>query len=60
MLTDTTRASDCRLPQTGVSMEWERLLSAVCIESPEYGTRASTVVQLCAGDNAVLRERIVR
>jgi uncharacterized protein with NRDE domain len=60
MLTDTTRASDCRLPQTGVSTEWERLLSAVCIESPEYGTRASTVVQLCAGDNAVLRERIVR
>ncbi|HEX7648685.1 MAG TPA: NRDE family protein [Noviherbaspirillum sp.] len=60
MLTDTTRASDCRLPQTGVSMEWERLLSAVCIESPEYGTRASTVVQLCAGDNAVLRERVVR
>lgn len=60
MLTDTTRASDCRLPQTGVSMEWERLLSAVCIESPEYGTRASTVVQLCAGDNAVLRERIVK
>ena len=60
MLTDTTRASDCRLPQTGVSLDWERVLSAVCIESPEYGTRASTVVQLYAGDCAVLREKTVR
>jgi uncharacterized protein with NRDE domain len=60
MLTDTTRASDCRLPKTGVSLEWERVLSAVCIESPEYGTRASTVVQLYADEGAVLHERIIR
>lgn len=60
MLTDTTRASDCRLPKTGVSVEWERLLSAVCIESPNYGTRASSVVQLYANDNAVLHERLIR
>jgi uncharacterized protein with NRDE domain len=60
MLTDTTRASDCRLPQTGVPLELERLLSAVCIESPEYGTRASTVVQLFAGDKAMLREQTIR
>ncbi len=60
MLTDTTRASDCRLPQTGVSLEWERILSAVCIESPEYGTRASTVAQLYACNSAVLHERTIR
>jgi uncharacterized protein with NRDE domain len=60
MLADTTRASDCRLPKTGVSLEWERVLSAVCIESPEYGTRASTVVQLHAGRGATLRERTIR
>lgn len=64
MLTDTTRASDCRLPRTGVPIEWERVLSAVCIESPEYGTRVSTVVRLCADDNAalcaILHERPVR
>jgi uncharacterized protein with NRDE domain len=60
MLADTTRAPDCRLPKTGVSLEWERLLSAVCIESPEYGTRASTVAQLYACNSAVLRERIIR
>lgn len=60
MLADTTRASDCRLPRTGVSLEWERALSAVCIELPEYGTRASTVVRLPAADAAVLREQSIR
>jgi uncharacterized protein with NRDE domain len=41
-------------------MEMERLLSAVCIESPNYGTRASTVVQLHANNVAVLNERAIR
>jgi uncharacterized protein with NRDE domain len=60
MLTDTTCASDCRLPRTGVSVEWERILSAVCIESPGYGTRASTVVKLYPGKGAELQERTIR
>lgn len=60
MLTDTVRASDCRLPKTGVSLEWERVLSAVCIESPEYGTRASTVAQVRSDSTAQLRERVIR
>lgn len=57
MLTDTTRAPDCRLPKTGVSLEWERVLSAVCIQSPEYGTRTSTVVRLFGDGSAALDER---
>lgn len=60
MLSDTTRAGDCRLPKTGVDIEWERILSAVCIESPQYGTRASTVVQLFNEGSPVLRERAMR
>lgn len=60
MLTDTARASDCRLPKTGVGVEMERLLSAVMIESPQYGTRTSTVVQLDADNGAVLIERAIR
>jgi uncharacterized protein with NRDE domain len=60
MLTDTTPASDCRLPRTGVSLEWERALSAVCIELPEYGTRASTIARLYANSEAVLQERAIR
>lgn len=60
MLSDTTCASDCRLPKTGVSLEMERLLSAVCIESPNYGTRVSTLVKLLANQPAILHERAVR
>jgi uncharacterized protein with NRDE domain len=60
MLTDTMRASDCRLPKTGVPVEWERVLSAVLIESPEYGTRSSTVVKLFADHTASLQEHVIR
>lgn len=60
MLTDTTRASDCRLPKTGVGVELERLLSSVCIESPTYGTRVSTLVRLHESNAAVLSERPIK
>lgn len=60
MLTDTTQASDCRLPATGVGKEMEKLLSSIMIESPNYGTRTSTVVQLDQCGNATLVERAIR
>lgn len=43
-LSDRTRAPDTALPATGVSLEWERLLSAPFIVSQDYGTRCSTVL----------------
>ncbi|MFC5474189.1 NRDE family protein [Paraherbaspirillum soli] len=60
MLTDTTPASDCRLPSTGVGIDRERVLSAVFIASPDYGTRASTLVKIQANGGAVLHERVVQ
>lgn len=60
MLADTTRPADNRLPDTGVSLEWERLLSPICIESERYGTRASSIVRLLDGGRAELRERVIR
>jgi uncharacterized protein with NRDE domain len=60
MLSDTARAPDCRLPRTGVDLEWERILSAVCIESPHYGTRAATLVQVFEDAAPILQERFVR
>jgi uncharacterized protein with NRDE domain len=60
MLSDTTRPADNRLPDTGVSLEWERLLSPICIESDTYGTRASSIVRLVEGGRADLRERVIR
>jgi len=60
MLSDTTRAADSRLPDTGVSLELERMLSPICIESEHYGTRASSIVRLHAGGKAELNERVIR
>ena len=60
MLSDTTRAPDQRLPETGVSLERERQLSAVKIESPDYGTRTSTVVKLYGDAEPELHERILK
>ena len=46
LLRDTEHAPDEALPATGVSLEWERTLSAAFIVSPAYGTRCSTVVTI--------------
>ncbi|MGL4668791.1 MAG: NRDE family protein [Saezia sp.] len=43
LLADNTIVPDDQLPRTGVSLEWERTLSAIFVHSPNYGTRASTV-----------------
>jgi uncharacterized protein with NRDE domain len=59
MLADTTRAPDMRLPQTGVPIDLERQLSAVCIELPGYGTRTSTVVKLYESGEPELQERVL-
>ena len=60
MLADTTCAPDLRLPETGVPLDVERMLSAVCIETPGYGTRTSTVVKLYSDAPPELHERIVQ
>ncbi len=60
MLADTTPAPDMRLPETGVPLDLERVLSAVRIETPGYGTRTSTVVKLYADAPAVLHEILIQ
>jgi uncharacterized protein with NRDE domain len=46
LLRDAAPAPDDRLPRTGVSLEWERLLSSAFIRGPDYGTRCSTVLRI--------------
>jgi uncharacterized protein with NRDE domain len=41
LLADHHQAPDHELPQTGVSLEWERTLSAPFVHSENYGTRSS-------------------
>ncbi len=44
ILTDHNIAADHDLPQTGVSLQFERLLSSRFIRSPDYGTRACSLL----------------
>jgi uncharacterized protein with NRDE domain len=46
LLRDEHQADDAQLPRTGVSLDWERLLSSAFIRAPEYGTRCSSLVLL--------------
>lgn len=57
ILADREIVPDTRLPATGVPLEWERLLSAIFVCSPTYGTRASTVVLRHADSHARIEER---
>ena len=58
LLDDRQRAADdAHLPNTGLSLEWERILSAPFVHNPEYGTRCSTLVLLGAGGQLEIAER---
>ena len=46
LLEHTGLADDAELPSTGVPHEWEKMLSAVKIISPLYGTRSSAIILL--------------
>lgn len=58
LLSDRTLASDDELPNTGIGLERERLLSPIFIETPIYGTRCSTVLRLNAKSPPRLVERV--
>ncbi|MDT8903659.1 NRDE family protein [Anaeroselena agilis] len=49
VLADDVPAPDAALPDTGVGLAWERMLSPVFIASADYGTRSSTVALLGEG-----------
>lgn len=55
-LRDATMAPDPHLPATGVSLEWERLLSPAFIRAPGYGTRCSTLIRVDRAGHVHLRE----
>lgn len=57
LLADRRPAPENDLPETGVSRDWERLLSSVFIRAPGYGTRASSVLLIERGGEASLCER---
>lgn len=46
LLADREIVADTHLPETGVPLDWERILSAIFVSSPDYGTRASTLLTM--------------
>lgn len=57
LLHDRAEAPDDALPNTGVTLEWERRLSAPFIVSEQYGTRATTVVLIDSEGRLTFVER---
>jgi len=58
LLADRSVPPDDRLPQTGVGIEWERILSPLFIESEIYGTRSSSVLLVGKDGQVRFTERI--
>jgi uncharacterized protein with NRDE domain len=58
LLYDDSLAPDEKLPDTGVGLERERMLSSMFIKSPNYGTRCSTVVLIDHANNVYFSERV--
>jgi len=57
ILADDEIVADHELPETGVSLDWERLLSAIFVRSASYGTRASTLLWRNSHGEVRLHER---
>lgn len=57
MLFDDKLAADRDLPDTGVGLEKERMLSSMFIKSPDYGSRCSTILLVDRSDRALFMER---
>lgn len=52
------QAPDSLLPDTGVGLERERVLSSMFIKSPDYGSRCSTVILIDRNNEVNFTERV--
>ena len=57
ILCDSHVVDDPGLPDTGISIERERVLSPIFIASPGYGTRSSTIIFIDREDQVTFLER---
>ncbi len=57
ILRDRHVPADGDLPRTGITHDWERLLSTAFIISPRYGTRAASVVMMRRDGTVCVQER---
>lgn len=61
ILEDARKPTDDQLPDTGIGLEWERLLSTIFIDGKTYGTRSSAVITVSdSGDIKFIEKSIKR
>lgn len=58
ILADADQAAEPDLPDTGVGIEFEKILSPMFIKTADYGTRSSTVVLVDHNDHLTFAERV--
>lgn len=58
VLRDRSQPADGELPQTGMTLEWERILSSIFITSEIYGTRSSTLLTIDYEGNVNFIEQV--
>ena len=56
LLRDDSQAPDEELPQTGITLEWERLVSSAFVRAGDYGTRCSTLFRVDRSARAAFDE----
>lgn len=57
LLADESKAEDDQLPDTGVGLEYEKVLSSIFIKSPNYGTRSSSLITVDQSNNVFFSEK---
>ena len=58
LLMDSNRAKEIELPDTGIPLEWERLLSSQLIISEHYGTRSRCLFRITDGQYDVIDQQL--
>lgn len=58
LLADAEQAGETELPNTGVGLEFEKILSPIFIKTADYGTRSSTIVAVDMENNLTFAERV--
>jgi uncharacterized protein with NRDE domain len=58
LLADQSKPDDHELPDTGIGLEWERILSSIFISSPVYGTRSSSLLMIDQRRRITFMERV--
>jgi uncharacterized protein with NRDE domain len=59
LLSDSTCPETNQLPRTGVSLEWEKMLSPIFIDNPFYGTRSQSILTIKPSGYVSFYERTI-